>query len=359
MPIHFLSRRPFLQQITEAVFMHRFPLAIASVLVLLVAQVAVGQDESADKDESGIRLVLMDKGQVVYGTLSVSSITVETEFGSLEIPIDQIVSFTPGLDSHPAQGERINRLIQELGANEEDARNEAERQLMSFGPGIRPVLEKYMDDDDAERKVRINTMIEELDSMADEDFSVFGEEPDLELIPQDSIETQLFTVVGKIAPQSFKMTTDFGTLEISLADIKRAQRESGGVEELRKSIAVTGTHIADSNWKSSGLRVNRGDEVTISADGTIVMSPWGNNATSTPEGSPNYQWYRQNEIPGGALVYRIGEGGKVEKAGSSKTFIADRSGVLEFGVGINSQFANQGYNFPGQYQVKLRVQTKK
>ncbi|MDA7979451.1 MAG: immunoglobulin domain-containing protein [Pirellulales bacterium] len=346
--------------------MLRLPLLFAAPILFSVAQLAVAQGgessasgASANVDvTNGIRLVLMDRGQVVYGTLSVSTITVKTEFGSLEIPIDQIVSFTPGLESHPAEQDRINRLIQELGANEEDARNEAERQLMGYGPGIRPVLEQYMDDDDAERKVRINTMIEELDSAADEDFSVFGETPDLKLIPQDSIETQLFTVVGKIAPQAFEMKTEFGTLNISLADIKLAQRELSGVQEMRKSLAVTGMHMADSNWKSSGIRVNRGDQVTIAADGQIVMTPWGNNSTSTPDGSPNYQWYRQNEIPGGALVYRIGGNGKVEKGGSNKVFTADRSGVLEFGVGIAPQFANQGYNYPGQYQVKVRVKTK-
>ncbi len=342
--------------------MNRLFAAFVAVLLLpLLQSSANAQGESADgdEDEGGIRLVLMDRGQVYYGKLSVASITVETAFGALEIPIDQIVSFTPGLNSHPELLDRINRLIQELGANEEEARNNAERELMGFGPGIRPVLEKYIEDDDAERKVRINSMIEELDSMADQDFSMFGDAPNPKLIPQDSIETQLFTVVGKISPQSFKMTTDFGTLDIALADIKLAQREATGFEQMHKSFAVTGMHIADTNWKSSGIRVNRGDEITISADGQIVMSPWGNNAFSTPDGSPNYQWYKGNEIPGGALVYRIGESGTVQKGGSSKTFTADRSGILEFGVGISAQFANQGYNFPGQYQVKLRIKAKK
>lgn len=343
--------------------MHRSIFACVTLAALLLfprTALAQGGDSASDNpadDQGAIKLVLMDRGQVYYGKLSVESITVETAFGALEIPIDQIVSFTPGLESHPEEMARINRLIQELGANEEDARNNAERELMTFGASIRPVLEKYMDDDDAERKVRVESMLDELDTMND-DFSMFGDNPNPMLIPQDSIETQLFTVVGKISPESFEMTTDFGKLNISLADIKLAQRESTGFEELRKSFAVTGMHLADTNWKNSGIRVNRGDEIVLSADGQIVMSPWGNNSFSTPEGSPNYQWYKGNEIPGGALVYRIGEG-EVKKGGASKTFVADRSGILQFGVGIPAQFANQGYSYPGQYQVKIQVKTKK
>lgn len=319
---------------------------------------AQGTPEAQAQEENGIRLSLIDRGQIVYGTLSVSSIKVETEFGSLEIPIKQIRSFTPGLESHPQEQEKINRLIQELGGNEPEVRDNAQRQLLNYGPGIRPILQKFVEDDDSERRTRIAAMLDELDSFSDDDFGMMDEDR-VDLIPLDSIETELFTVVGRIEPKSFQVTTNFGKLDISLADIRQAQRHVGGVEEIRKSFDVTGMHMADTSWKNSGVRVNRGDEVTLTADGQIIMSPWGNNSTSTPDGSPNYQWYKGNEIPGGALVYRIGDSGEVQKGGSKKSFVADRSGELQFGVGIPSQFANQGYSFPGQYNVKLRVKTAK
>ena len=49
-----------------------------------------------------MRLHLME-GSVVSGRLSTETVTVETAFGKLEVPVASVVSFTPGLDSHPAE----------------------------------------------------------------------------------------------------------------------------------------------------------------------------------------------------------------------------------------------------------------
>src|SRR5579862_2672013 len=49
-----------------------------------------------------MRLHLME-GSVVTGKLSTDTVTVETAFGKLEVPVANIVSFTPGLDSHPEE----------------------------------------------------------------------------------------------------------------------------------------------------------------------------------------------------------------------------------------------------------------
>src|SRR5262249_29715631 len=63
-----------------------------------------------------MRLHLME-GSVVAGRLSTETVTVETAFGKLEVPVSSIISFTPGLDSHPEERRKIGRLIQQLGSN--------------------------------------------------------------------------------------------------------------------------------------------------------------------------------------------------------------------------------------------------
>src|SRR5690606_23212013 len=123
---------------------------------------------------------------------------------------------------------------------------------------------------------------------------------------QDTVETTLFTVVGEVSPKSFEVQTKFGKLTVALSDIREARRDLGGSEEIRRTVAVAGTNLVQINFKNSGIRVESGDEISITADGSIVMSPWGNNVTSTPDGGANFQWYVPNKIPGGALVARIG-----------------------------------------------------
>ncbi len=303
--------------------------------------------------ESGeVRLHLMEDS-VVSGVLSVDSITVTTEFGTLTIPVDKIVRVTPGLDSHPQQKRKLITLIQQLGSNEVKQRDEAQRTLVEMGTGILPILNRHTNDPDAERRTRIAKIIAELEEVA-QDFQEEGVESQ-PLIAQDTVETTLFTVVGEVSPKSFEVQTKFGKLTVALSDIREARRDLGGSEEIRRTVAVAGTNLVQINFKNSGIRVESGDEISITADGSIVMSPWGNNVTSTPDGGANFQWYVPNKIPGGALVARIGNSGEVFKVGSKHQFKATRAGTLFFAVAMNPQFANQGYAFPGEYNVKIRV----
>ena len=95
--------------------------------------------------------------------------------------------------------------------------------------------------------------------------------------------------------------------------------------------------------------------VSNDASGNITMSPWGSNASSGPEGMPNYGWYVNGSIPGGALVYRIGDKGQILKAGSRVSFTAKTSGTLQLAIGMMPEYSNEGYNFPGEYKAKIKV----
>jgi hypothetical protein len=310
---------------------------------------------AAAEDDGTIRMHLME-GSVVSGKLTVAEITVDTEFGTLKIPVSSIVSFTPGLDSHPEQRKAIGRLILQLGANNVKDRDAAQKALTDMGRSIRAELERFASDDDPERKKRVGEILQAIEEL-EADASEEDQEP--LLIAQDSVATPLFTVVGRISPQKFEMQTQFGSLEVALGDIRRAERETTGKPEVRKSVDVTGNHLAGINYLNTGIKVSRGDVIQITAEGSIIMSPWGNNVQSTPEGSPQWQWYIPSKIPGGALCGRIGTSGEEFKVGSKLTMTAKKSGVLHLGFAMAAQFAGQGYQFPGQYNVKIRVNAPK
>jgi hypothetical protein len=176
------------------------------------------------------------------------------------------------------------------------------------------------------------------------------------MIQHDTVETTEFTVVGRIVPKSFTIESPYGPLTVKLSDIRRGQREVTQLEVLRKSLAVEGTHMVFMGLKASNVKVERGDKVTITAGGTVTMTPWGNRAFSTPDGGANFGWYIEGQIPGGALVAQIGESGPIFKIGSKHTFTADRAGVLQFGIALAGNHANQ--TFPGQYTVKIVVRRK-
>jgi hypothetical protein len=203
---------------------------------------------------------------------------------------------------------------------------------------------------------RIQKILAELEEAEEEDeLEPTAAKP---WLAQDSLETTLFTVVGRISPQTFELQTQFGPLKVAIGDIRRGERELELKPEIKRVLAVTGDNLIQLTMQTSGVRLGRGDKVQITADGRLTMTPWGNNTFSTPDGSEQFQWYLPNQIAGGALVARIGTTGKVFKVGSKHAFTSTRAGILYFGIAMSPQFASQDYNYPGRYDVKIRVNAR-
>ncbi len=304
-----------------------------------------------------IRLHLLD-GSVISGDLSVSEVEVETAFGKLVVPIEKIRSFTPGLDSNPKQVAELEALINNLSSDDYKTREQAHKDLAAMGPKIRRELERFTGSDNAEIKRHVSEILKEFEEAAEEqgdDEEATIEQPWIRL---DTIVTTDFTVVGKVSPAEFTIQSKYGPLNVKLADVKLAAREQGMKESLRKTVTVEGNNIAQRGFKSSGIRVEAGDKIVLRAEGNVIMSPWGSNAATGPDGAPNYGWYIPNQIPGGALVARIGDKGTVFKVGRQSTFVAKNSGVLQLAIGIQPEYANEGYQYPGQYTVKLKIEPK-
>jgi gas vesicle protein len=305
-----------------------------------------------------IRLHLQD-GSVISGDLSVTEVTVETQFGKLTVPISKIRSFTPGLDSNKKAAEQINALIEKLGGDDYKTREQAHKELSAMGVRVQRELEKHVGSENAELKRHVSEILKELEEaaeeQADDDAGSGGASPWIQL---DTIVTTDFAVLGKVTPQDFTIDSKYGPLKIALGDITKAERETSARESYKTNMSVGGDTLAQRGFKSSGLKVQAGDKIVVKAEGSIVMSPWGSNAHSGPDGMPNYGWYIPNQIPGGALCARIGEKGQPFKVGRSLTFVAKNSGTLQFAIGIQGEYAGEGYQFPGEYKLKLRVDPK-
>jgi hypothetical protein len=301
-----------------------------------------------------VMLHLQD-GTIIAGEMTINQISVETEFGTLEVPLDKIRSITPGLGSSPELSAKVNGLIEALGSDDYKAREQSHKDLQAMGLKVHLILEGYRNDENLERKRHIGEILkefEELISQQDDD-----EEPtERPLIVKDTVVTADFTIVGKISPDAFKVSSKYGPLNVALADLKRAERPRSVKEPIRKSVQVPGDSLVQRSFKNSGIKVEAGDKVTIKADGSIVMSPWGSDQSSTPEGGSNFGWYIPNQIYGGALVAKIGDRGTVFKVGSKSTFVAKTSGTLQFAVAMQAQYSQQGYSYPGNYNVKVAVE---
>lgn len=295
-------------------------------------------------------------GSTVAGDLTVEDIKVTTEFGELTIPIAKIKSFTPGLGSNPAAAADLAAKLKDLESDDYRTREEAHKALSALGPKIAKQLAPHASSENAEVKRHVTELLKEFEQQAEEaSDDDEGAEKRPAWINEDTIETTQFTVTGKVSPEQFEIASKYGPLKIALGDIVRASRPAEAREAIQKSLSVAGEHMVQRSFKSTGLRVQAGDRVTINASGNVTLTPWGNNTVSGPDGMPNNGWYVPGSIPVGTLVYRIGDKGQVQKAGSKASFVAKSSGVIQLAIGMQAEYGNQGYQFPGEYKVKVKV----
>lgn len=311
---------------------------------------------SVTEESDVVRVFLMD-GSILTGQLTPDEIDVETSFGTLSVPVLSLRSLTPGLESHPELATRIEQLIEELGSSKFETREQAQRSLLELGLVAQEALERRSKDSDTERRNRIKALLEEMEELATSLEDDPGLDPQGRLSPlavNDTVETVDFTIVGQVVPQSFSVTSKFGQLTVSLADVRRMQRDTGGRSDVRRQVTVTSANMAHRTFKDTGVRVERGDHITITAEGRITMSPWGQQAISTPDGAGNFGWFTQNQIPAGALVGRIGTNGEIVMLGSRASFTADRSGVLQIAIALPLEYADNN-QFPGEYKARIQV----
>ncbi|HTN77133.1 MAG TPA: hypothetical protein VL096_17860 [Pirellulaceae bacterium] len=302
----------------------------------------------------------LQDGSIITGEMAIEEITVTTEFGPLNVPLTKVRSLMPGLSSSPEMAGKVNGLIEALGSDDYKAREQSHKDLSALGLKVHRLVEARRNDENAERKRHIGELLKEFEELAaeQEELNEGGTPADPAWIQQDTVVTADFTIVGKVSPAEFKVSSKYGPLTVQLADLRRADRPTGSKESLRKLVNVPGDSLVQRTFKNSGIKVEAGDKISVKADGSVVMTPWGSDQSSNPDGGANFGWYVPNQIYGGALVAKIGDKGQVFKVGSKSTFVAKTSGVLQFAVAMQQQYAQPGYNFPGQYNVRVTVDPK-
>jgi len=261
------------------------------------------QPEPPSMADDQIKLHMWD-GSIVGGKVSVSSINVLTEFGQMTIPIKQIVEFYPGLDSFPQKQAELKMLVENLGDPTYQVREDAHKALVKIGLPLKKEILKFTDGGSIERKKHLVEIRKELEELQ-EDIEDLDEPSQIrDLTQQDRVVTPNMTVVGKIQEELFVITSKFGELKVRLEDIEHASRDLKlAKEELRKKLSLDSDNFFQRGPKSTGIRVNKGDQIRIKAGGVMEWTNW--NKSSTPQGlSSQGSW---NSIKSGTLIACIGK----------------------------------------------------
>ena len=292
----------------------------------------------------------MRDGTRLAGIPEGEGVKVKTAYGILTVPMRELVRirFCSSVDSNLS--EKIAGLIQQLGHEEFDLRQEATEKLTAIGLPALKALEKAQQSEDEEIKARAEKLVAQLEGNVEE-----PDEDELHLVPlegeEDEVETAEFTIKGQIEEQNFMVKTRYGSLGFKRADILSIVFQEPLVTRL--SFDVPGATLAEKNsWFDSQADLDDGEEFKLKASGTITLASF--NATRCgPEGT---QAIKRGTVsssfknfPTGSLLGKIGKSGKPFLVGSEYEGVVEKKGRLFLGIALKT----------GVVQGKLKVVLEK
>lgn len=110
-----------------------------------------------------------------------------------------------------------------------------------------------------------------------------------------------------------------------------------------------GSIIVNSSSSRSRIQLNKGDKITLKADGVVRVGIFA--GVSGPDGIEGYDSYSTTKkAKHGSLIYKIGDEGEWRFAGENATIIAQSSGIFKLTVNDESVSDNTG-----QYIVDYEI----
>jgi hypothetical protein len=286
----------------------------------------------------GAQFTLRD-GTVIVGKTDLKAIDVMTAYGTLSVPINDVLKIRVGKKSDHDLKAKIDKCIADLGSKDFAARDQATTELSKLGRLAYTELRKAAMSDDLEVKERAAKLLDDMGAIEDE----------ADVPPEnDEVVTPTFTIAGAIKIETLAITTKFGTLKVAKKDL--AKMSVGEGEQMMRSVSVPAKATAG-KMVATGIRLKRGDRLTVNAQGNVNYRNYGGTQFS-PEGSSNYGNWNDN-IMIGALVGRIGSSGPVFKIGERFGDRVEAEGELHLGIAAVESAGNFGN---GEYKVRVQVQ---
>ncbi len=295
---------------------------------------------AADPNEVEIRL---SDGSRVRMLILQGSLEIETKYGKLVTPTSELRRLEFGIRIPAEVTKKIEDNIKRLGNDSYQEREKAVKELVGIGAPAYLPLYQAAKNKDAEVSRRANQALEEIRKKVPENK--------LRVREDDLIQTAEFTIIGKILNPTIKAKSGiFGETQLHIADL-RGIRWMGQQAEAELTIDAAKYAVNASQWMDTGLELNEGDELTITASGQVDLLVNGQNVTG-PAGNAQWGQAPGSTHPPGALVGRVGQGGQPFLIGESFKGAAKGEGKLFLQISP-SPWARHGNAVGGSYTVKI------
>jgi hypothetical protein len=323
--------------------MHRlFTIFLLSILTLFT----YGQIENV------IFTLHLKNGDIVTGTTDITEIPLKTSYGNLNFPVGDINSINIGLQNSNFDKARLLDLLDKLDFGNTKEKERAFDEIIKMNEGAIPFIKSYLQNSkqaNANGEISVEVLYEVMLAKfnVSRNYSLYDE---IVFNGKNSVE-------GTFDFLAILLETDYGRIRIDRKsiesiDIKILAEEGFTKDNIFKVFAnqfVSGNK--ENGWLNTSILVKKGEQIKISADGSVSLASLSSNTYSPDGGINGAPGPTDKKINYGQLLFKISQTGKPIKAGESITYTANKTGIIFLSVYETVyNTANTGY-----YNAKVSV----
>ncbi|MBS1638339.1 MAG: hypothetical protein JST26_20665 [Bacteroidetes bacterium] len=314
-----------------------------------------------------VKLSLRD-GNTISGTTQLSDMVLKTDYGQLNIPIQNVNSIQIGIGSDKMTTEKAIPYLKILnGSGTDDIKKGAYADLIKLGVKAIPAIEDFMNDPKYSTETEPTGEYTPANAMAElrSAYNIDANTPAQDMVTIDN----LYNMGGAYDFQKLDVKTEYGNLSIPKDKIKTIDitylSPLGNNEVVVKLMASKNiSSNQNGGWFKTGITLKQGQRFTITASGEVTLASLSNqkykpdgsyiatNGTSYPA-TVTDEYSTAGTYPTyGNVVYKIGETSVDNlRAGAKFTGTATTGGMLY--LAIYETVYNSANS--GSYTVKISL----
>lgn len=316
-------------------------------------------------------LISLRDGNSISGTSNMSNLNLQTKYGQLNIPLEDVTSIKIGSGLSNSINQNAARLLQQLKKAESNEKEKIFSELVNIGTDAIGAINKFLSDPNnvSEADEYNEFSVENVLAKIKSNNNIDNGTPD-----QDEISLiENFNIGGVYDFAKIDIKTNYGNLSIPKNKIKSIElsvvdtSKNASVFKLQASKNITAN--TNGGWLKTGITLKQGQKFNISASGQIILASLSNQKYK-PDGSyidaygasqqayksssyDNYDYGNSSYPSYGQVVYKIGnQSEKPLMAGSKFNGVANTSGELY--ISIYESVYNSSNS--GSYYVKINIE---
>jgi hypothetical protein len=278
-----------------------------------------------------VELRLCDGSRLRAALTGASPCVLDTPFGQLTIPVEQIRALQFGDRLSGEDQKHIAALIKDLDSDDFQVRQASQARLEAFGRRAIEPLNKGLAGAGAEGRTRIQAALKKI------------VERGTKARPDDCVTTHLFAAKGRLHNAHFSVKTKLGEFKVSIEDVESMRFLAYGT---MKELQLQGQE-ALFEWVDTGLDIDSEEEVALRAGGMVNIH--GNQLD--PNGSTT--WGTTRPFLVGQLIGRWGNGPEFAVNTSKQMKSPGGRLYLKMWSTPNYVHPNNKQNIQGEYKVTI------